>query len=100
MKKIYVCSPLRGDIDKNIENARQYSRLVVKEGHIPVTPHIYFTQFLDDTNPEERKLGTEMGLTLLLGCHELWVFGSIISEGMRNEINHFTKYNGGKIYFK
>ena len=51
MKKIYICSPLSGDYEKNIENAKRYSRYVVLKGLIPVTPHIYFTQFLDDKKP-------------------------------------------------
>lgn len=54
MRKIYVCSPLSGDYGNNIEKAKNYSRLVVLRGFIPVTPHIYFTQFLDDSNPGER----------------------------------------------
>lgn len=89
MKKIFVCSPLAGDIKKNIYRARKYSRYVVDQGHIPITPHIYFTQFLDDTDPEERQLGMDMGIKLLFACDELWVFGDRISKGMRHEIKWF-----------
>lgn len=91
MKKIYVCSPLSGDIKKNIERAKEYSKFVVKQGHIPITPHIYFTQFLDDNNKSERSIGLLMGLELMEICDELWVFGKVISQGMRKEIGLFKK---------
>ena len=52
MNKVYICSPLRGDYDANIAAARTYCREAVEAGHLPVAPHIYLTQFLDDNKPE------------------------------------------------
>ena len=87
MKKIYVCSPLSGDIERNIENAKSYCEYVVKEcGAIPIAPHIYFTQFLNDNRPEERTFGIMAGLQLLSDCDELWYFGDYVSKGMVTEI--------------
>lgn len=87
MKKIYVCSPFSGDIKNNVEKAKEYCEYVVKGcGAIPIAPHIYFTQFLDDTIPEEREFGTVAGLELLSECDELWYFGDKISKGMAAEI--------------
>ncbi len=87
MKKIYVCSPLAGDYENNIEKAKSYARFVAKDcGAIPIAPHIYFTQFLDDTMPEERAFGTMAGLLLLTECDELWYFGDRVSQGMVKEI--------------
>ena len=48
MKKVYICSPCRGDYENNIQRAKEYSRAAVEKGVIPVTPHIYLTQFMDD----------------------------------------------------
>ena len=56
MKKVYICSPCRGDYENNIQRAKEYSRAAVQKGVIPVTPHIYLTQFMDDNVPEEREL--------------------------------------------
>ena len=87
LKKIYVCSRLRGDVETNIENAKRYCEYVVKVcGAIPIAPHIYFTQFLDDSLDEERAFGTLAGLQLLSECDELWYFGDSISKGMVTEI--------------
>ena len=87
LKKIYVCSRLRGDVETNIENAKRYCEYVVKVcGAIPIAPHIYFTQFLDDSLDEERAFGTLAGLQLLSECDELWYFGDSVSKGMVTEI--------------
>ena len=43
MKKVYICSPCRGDYENNIQRAKEYSRAAVEKGVIPVTPHIYLT---------------------------------------------------------
>lgn len=61
MKKVYICSPCRGDYENNIQRAKEYSRAAVEKGVIPVTPHIYLTQFMDDNVPEERELALKIG---------------------------------------
>ncbi len=87
LKKIYVCSRLAGDLENNIEKTKGYAKFVVKEcGAIPIAPHIYFTQFLNDTLPEDRAFGTMAGLMLLSDCDELWYFGDSVSQSMVREI--------------
>lgn len=89
---VYICSPLRGDYERNVENAQSFCRLVMKYGPdnvIPLAPHLYFTRFLDDTVKEERELGMAAGIALLDKCEELWAFGlENPSEGMMREIEH------------
>lgn len=88
MKKlVYICSPCRGDYEKNIDNAATYSRAAFTRGYIPITPHLYFTHFMDDTNDKERSMAMAAGSQLLLMCSEVWVFGlDHPSEGMQAEI--------------
>ena len=86
-KLVYICSPCRGDYEKNIKNAETYSREAIMRGYIPITPHIYFTRFMDDTNSNERSMAMDAGCQLLLMCSEVWVFGlDHPSEGMQAEI--------------
>lgn len=75
MKKVYICSPCRGDYENNIQRAKEFSRAAVERDCIPITPHIYLTQFMDDTVPAERELGLSIGRELVLMCDELWAFG-------------------------
>ena len=86
MKLIYVCSPYRGDVKHNTNNARRYCRFVCSQGAVPIAVHLHHTQFLDDDIPEERQLGLLLGLHVLRRCNELWVFGDRVSEGMEAEI--------------
>ncbi len=91
---IFVCSPLRGErpyttakYNRNLRNAAAYSAEVVKEGHIPITPHLYFSSFIDDHKPQEREQGLAMSKELLRLCDEVWVFAENgTSEGMKGEI--------------
>ena len=85
MKKVYICSPYRGDVETNVQNARKYCRAEVELSCLPIAPHLLFTQFLDDAIPKERERGLRMGTQMLGLCDELWAFGEP-SEGMRMEI--------------
>ena len=86
MKKplIFICSPYRGNIETNLENARRYCRFAIRRGGIPFTPHLLFTQFLDDSVAHEREPGLALGLSMLSICDELWVFG-VQTAGMTLE---------------
>ena len=83
---VYIASPLRGDIEGNIERAKEYCRFAVMQNKLPFCPHIYFTQFLNDNVESERRIGMIHGIQMLKRCKELWVFGDKISEGMQSEI--------------
>lgn len=87
MKTIYICSPCRGDYENNIQRAKEYSRAAAMKGCIPIAPHVYLTQFMDDTIPAERELALSFGRELVLMCDELWAFGlDHPSAGMAAEI--------------
>jgi len=50
-------------------------------GYIPIAPHVYFSQFMDGHNPNDRRRALEMNKKLLEFCDELWgVFGNEITE--------------------
>lgn len=85
MRNVYVCSPLRGNINENLEKVKQYGKFVLECGMAPVIPHFY-AEILDDTVDEERTLGMTAGTSLLFRADALWVFGDNITEGMKKEI--------------
>ena len=86
MKLVYIASPYAGDIENNVEAAKEYCRAAMEEGVTPVAPHLLYPQFLDDSDPMQRSLGTHAGPELLARCDELWVCGPDISPGMKREI--------------
>ena len=85
-KRVYICSPYKGNIEKNTARARIYCRFAFEEGFVPVAPHLYYPQFLDDGDNDERAAGMRYGLEAMWQCREVWVFGRMISEGMGAEI--------------
>ena len=96
---VYICSPYAGDVSKNVEKARRYSRFAVDSGCIPIAPHLLFPQFMNDENPKERQLGLFFGMVLLSKCAEVWVFGDRISPGMDAEIKRARWKNFRLRYF-
>lgn len=99
MKKIYVCSKLRGNIEQNQQNARLYCKVLAGEGDLPIAPHIYFTQFMNDNNEDQRKLALEFNTQLIDFCDEMYVFGDEISSGMQFEIDYAKERNKPVSYF-
>lgn len=91
MKTAYICSPYRADnraqLYRNIEYARELTKLAIDVGLAPIAPHLYMTQCLEEDKPEEREAGMAAGLTLLKRCDCLIVGNKYgISEGMSTEI--------------
>lgn len=97
MKKVFICSPYRGDIHKNKQNALAYCRRAVAEGCMPYAPHLYFTRFLAESPLEEREMGIAAGLEWLRDCSEVWVFGQS-TEGMRIEIAEAERLGKKVVY--
>lgn len=91
-RMVFICSPLAGNVRWNIRNARRYSLYAIEQGVVPVAPHLLYTQFLDDTDPEHRSMGMQCGLTLLRHCRELWAFGGQASKGMIDGIAFARKH--------
>ena len=87
-KLVYICAPLRGDVEKNIEFARQKAQEVFQAGDIPVCPHLMFPPIADPENPQQDQAARDMGLRLVESCQEVHVYGPEWTEGMWAEIRH------------
>ena len=91
MEKVFVCSPMKGDVEKNLKLAKFASRVLIGTGYIPIAPHLYFPQFLDDNDQYERIKGIKMGVELMKECDRMWIIGTTITNGMEYEINEAKK---------
>ena len=87
-KLVYICAPLRGDVEKNIEFARQKAQEVFQTGDIPICPHLMFPPIADPENPVQDQAAREMGLRLVESCQQVNVYGTEWTEGMLAEIRH------------
>lgn len=83
---VYICSPYSGDIEVNVELARQFCGFAVGAGKIPFAPHLLFPQFMDDADSDQRELAMFFNRVLLAKCEALWAYVGHVSLGMRLEI--------------
>lgn len=91
-KLCYICSPYRGHIADNVAYAKELTRLALDNGYAPVTPHLYLTQVLDESDPEQRAKGMAAGLELLKQCRYILIGSRYgLSEGMMGEIQLATE---------
>jgi hypothetical protein len=79
--------PLPWDIEANIKLAKYAARIIYGCYDLPVVPHLYFPQFLDDDSQYERIRGIKLGVELMKGCDLIWVVGTKITSGMEYELN-------------
>lgn len=89
MPFVYICSPYRGNPRVNVMRARKYCKFAVRQGKLPIAPHLYFPQFMVEAT--ERDMAMRMNFELLKLCSECWVFGDEITEGMAMEIDRAAK---------
>ncbi len=92
MKNVYICAPLGGNVEENLQRAKRYAEYALKCGTAPVVPHFY-ALCLDDNDPKQRELGMKAGQSLLWFCDELWIFGEEITKGMNAEIQFCKTLN-------
>ena len=92
MTIVFISSPYAGEVETNIENAKRYCQFAVRQGVVPLAPHLHFPQFLDDNNERERQQGLTFALALLNRCDELWVFSETVSKGMEAEIAYAKEH--------
>lgn len=92
MDKIYIMSQYRAATEKeqefNRNVARHFAKQIAYEGNVPVAPHLFYTQFLDDGIPDERERGLNFGLFDLRNSQEylLIIIDGVISDGMKAEL--------------
>lgn len=92
MRKVYICAPLGGNIQKNLKKVKQYARFALLCGTAPVVPHFY-ALCLNDNLPKEREIGMAAGLSLLWFCDEMWIFGDEVTESMKAEMQFCKSLN-------
>ena len=86
---VIIETPFAGDVEKNLKYARLCMRDCFMRGEFPFASHLLYTQegVLDDTIPEERKLGIEAGLNWGKNASKTIVYTDLgITKGMEQGI--------------
>jgi dienelactone hydrolase len=83
---VYVCHPYGDDPAGNAAAMRSICQTITDAGDIPIAPALYFPQWLDESDPDDRERGLEMACAMVRLCREVRVYGPVTS-GMRREID-------------
>ena len=89
MKRVVIESPLRGDYERNEAYAKACVRDCLARGESPYASHLFFAQdgILDDTDPDQRRLGMEAGFAWGEAAQLCAVYTDLgISSGMYDGI--------------
>jgi hypothetical protein len=87
-------SPYAGDVKRNIAYAKRAMHAALNEGYAPIASHLLYTLpgMLDDTNPDERALGIEAGLSWYAVAEICLVYRDLgITPGMQMGIERAKK---------
>ena len=99
MKRVFICSPFAGDVEGNMELARDLCRLAIEDGHAPFAPHLLYPGIVDDSNIKDRELGITCGLCFLDACDEVWAYvGRGQTPGMAQELA-YARNTGKRIRY-
>lgn len=91
MKVVYLAHPLGAStpdgVEANKARARRWIRWIYD--HFPdvavVADWLLTCDVLDDFNPAHRAHGMKMNKAIIPRCHEFWMVGGCISNGMGDE---------------
>lgn len=91
---VIIESPYAGDVERNVAYAKACMLDCIKRGEIPFASHLLYTQVLDDDDPQQRKLGIEMGVSLGLGYADKIAFyvDLGISPGMEYAMDIYEEH--------
>lgn len=88
MKRVFICSPYKGNTRLNLAYLRMCIRNSLSKGESPFAPHAMYTQALDDGIPHERQLGFNAGLVWLDCTPFIACYVDLgVSEGMQVELD-------------
>jgi len=90
-KRVYIAAPISGNPEANCVEALKFSE-TVRDWFDCYTVDFPFycvlRGWLDEGDPDERRIGIQIDQKLLLKCDELRFLPGRISNGMRNEIDY------------
>ena len=86
--RVYICHPYADAPEENTAKVREIARSLVSERLLPIAPHLYLPQLVDEAT--DRALALRLCLDLVDICDEVWVHGGRITAGMAREIAHAT----------
>lgn len=98
MKIVYIAHPIGGNVEANLKSIREIAREInaTFDDIVPLIPYYVDVLVQTDHIPELRARGIKNGIAIIQrkgAIDEMWVYGKIISVGVKNEIIEALKMN-------
>jgi hypothetical protein len=90
-RRVYVCHPFSDNPEVNIGKVKAICRALTEEGVVPIAPHLFVPQFLDEQTERDKAL--KLCLELVELSDEMRVYGGKVTEGMRRELEYADERN-------
>ena len=85
-QRVYICHQYGANPKENTARIAIITRALLDNGLVPIAPQLFLPQLYDEK--KERFQALKKCIEYLRGCDEVRVYGSKISEGMRQEITY------------
>ncbi|MPV50144.1 hypothetical protein GCG21_09020 [Pseudactinotalea sp. HY160] len=83
-RTVIIESPYAGNVQANIDYAREAMKDSLDRGEAPMLSHLLYTQVLDDDDPAERALGIQAGFAWRAAAQATIVYTDLgLTPGMR-----------------
>jgi len=93
-KLVIIESPYKGDWVRNLSYLELCIQDSFSRGEVPFASHGFYTRFLDDNKPEQRKQGMLAGFEIMRRADLVAVYLDLgVSDGMREGISFAEKRN-------
>ena len=100
MKLVIIESPYKGNVEENIEYAKQCMLDSIKRGECPFASHLLYTQVLDDSNADERSSGIALGMEVTKRADLVAIYtDNGVTQGMDLGLR-FAKENNIKFEYR
>ncbi len=87
MKNVVLESPYAGNVEENVAYAKRCVADSLKRGEAPIASHLLYPGILDDSVPEQRRVGLEAGHAWIQWAAAMVVYTDRgISPGMKMAI--------------
>jgi hypothetical protein len=95
----FVSSKYKCDIEANVLMAREYTKIAIEKGFIPITPHLYLPDVLDDNDPKQREQALQICLGLVISCDVFMLCGDMPEDSFMVE-EHKQALRCGKLIMR
>ncbi len=97
--KVFIVSPYSGDVEANVAYGKKCVADSIQREETPFAGHLFYTQVLNDDDPEQRDLGMKMGREWMADCEVVAVYVDRgVSKGMIADIEHAQDIDRGLVF--